>query len=107
MTTNASFVKNVNRLIEVKKSSAQTLTDIIAEPIAACRGIGEANTPPNTSTSAGIASPLTEIPNTREYYEPTLIKSSDGLFVIESRPIKKAVFEDGNGKRITIDFLKE
>lgn len=105
MTTNANFVKNVNQLINVKKTSNVVLPEIIAEPIAASQGIGDSNNLPQEASSSSLASPLKEIPNTREYYEPELIKSSDGLFVIESKAMKSAEFEDANGEKMRIEFL--
>lgn len=107
MTTDARFVKHVNQLIETKKVSTERLSPALSEPIAACRGVGTANNPPAPSDSSSLASHLKEIPNTREYHEPELIKSSDGLFVIESRTIKKAIFKDPNGQQVTVEFSKD
>ncbi|MFO1259091.1 MAG: hypothetical protein U1E78_11870 [Gammaproteobacteria bacterium] len=107
MTTDARFVKHVNQLIETKKVSTERLSPALSEPIAACRGVGTANNPPAPSDSSSLASPLKEIPNTREYHEPELIKSSDGLFVIESKSLKSAQFEDANGNQVKLEFASE
>lgn len=103
MTTDARFVENVNQLVQVKKLKSQSLSVISSEPIASARGIGE-TTKQQPVSSSGIASPLKEVPGTREYYDVELIKSSDGLFVIESKALKKAIFEDANKQQVTIEF---
>jgi hypothetical protein len=104
MTTDARFVDNINQLIQVKKLKSQSLSTVNSVPIASNRGIGEAVKKQVGST--GIASPLKEVPGTREYYDVELIKSSDGLFVIESKALKKSVFEDANKLQIIIEFDK-
>ena len=101
--TNQRFVQNINRLITVRKERQSELPEVVIEPIAAVRGVGDATVLP-ISQSEGIASPLKEIPGRREYSEPLLVKSSDGLFVIEQQVIKKAVFLDANGTEFEIYF---
>ena len=101
--TNQRFVKDINRLITFRNERQSELPKVTVEPIAAVRGIGDATSSP-TSQSEGIASPLKEIPGRREYYEPQLVKSSDGLFVIEQQVLKRAVFIDANGTELSIEF---
>lgn len=103
--TNHRFVQDINRIIKVRKEGNGELLSVKVEPIIAVRGIGEVTKPP-ISHSDGIASPLKEIPGTREYYEPELMTSSDGLFVIEQKVVKRTIFEDANGEQITLEFLK-
>lgn len=101
--TNQRFVQDINRLISVRNKPQSELPKVSFEPIAAVRGIGDATTPP-VSQSEGIASPLKEIPGRREYYESQLVKSSDGLFVIEQQVLKMAVFIDANGAEVSLEF---
>ena len=101
--TNQRFVQDINRLITVRNERKPELPKVSFEPIAAARGVGDATALP-TSQSEGIASPLKEIPGRREYYDPQLVKSSDGLFVIEQQTLKKAVFIDENGTELAIEF---
>jgi len=105
-STNSRFVQDVNRIIRVQRASQSLLEEVLIEPIAATRGIGEVTEKPRNQ-SGGIASPLKEIPGTREYHEPELITSSDGLFVIEQKIMKKAIFEDQNGEQIIIEFSQD
>ena len=101
--TNLRFVQDINRLIAVPRQRQSELPKVSFEPITAVRGVGDATALP-TSQSEGIASPLKEIPGRREYYEPQLVKSSDGLFLIEQQILKKAVFIDANGTELAIQF---
>jgi len=106
MTTDARFVQDVNSIVRIKKVSNQALNEVTADPITETRGVGELAESPINIDQAGIVSPLKEVPNSREYYETQLLKSSDGLFVIEWEPVKKAVFEDGNGESVIVEFAE-
>ncbi len=101
--TNQRFVQDINRLIAVTRERQSELPKVSFEPIAAVRGIGDTTALP-IAQSEGIVSPLKEIPGRREYYDPQLVKSSDGLFVIEQQILKKAVFIDANGTELAIQF---
>ncbi len=103
--TTSRFVQDLNRIVKLRNSNKGEIEKVQAEPIVAVRGIGETNSPPKTQTG-GIASPLKEIPGTRVYYEPELLTSSDGLFVVEQKVIKQAVYEDANGEQVIIEFAK-
>jgi hypothetical protein len=102
--TNSRFVQDLNRIVRLRQANKGEIKKVQAEPIGAVRGIGETNTPPKIQ-SGGIASPLKEIPGTRIYFEPELLTSSDGLFVIEQKAIKQAVYEDANGEQVVIEFI--
>lgn len=101
------FVSDINRLVNTKNISHKTLEQIKPQPIAAIRSIGQAPSEPSSSNAgSGIASPLTEIPGTREYYDSEYV-SSDGLFVVEMKPVKSAQFKDANGTVITINYAQQ
>ena len=78
------------------------------KPILATRGIGEAPENDNTiDTSAGIATPLIETPGTREYYDSRFLSSSDGLFVLELKPVKKVYLTDADNNPLKIEYTHE
>lgn len=101
--TNQRFVQDINRLIAVRKERQSELPKASFEPIIAVRGIGDANAPPSIQ-AGNIVSPLKEIPGTRLYHEPHIIRSSDGLFAFENQTISRAHFEDANGEMIVLEF---
>lgn len=104
--TNSRFILDVNRIVRVQQANSAELEEIKIEPIAATRGIGE-TVAKSAKQSASIASPLKEIVGSREYYDPQLLKSSDGLFVIEQQAIKRLTFEDANGEKVMIEFSEK
>ena len=99
--TNARFVQDINRIVRVKNSSPSSMAEPKDQPIAPGRGIGEKG---EAKLASGIASPLKEVAGKREYYEPELLTSSDGLFVMERQKIKKAEFKDFNGQLLEVYF---
>lgn len=101
--TNQRFVHDLNRLITAKSVSTKSFKKNEYDPIPAQRGIGDLVNFPKES-SGGIASPLKEVPNKRTFHPPQLLKSSDGLFVIEQQALKSAVFLDANGNEVVLEF---
>lgn len=95
--TNERFIQDINRIVRVEHSNEASLPEIQPEPISSGRGIGVKNEP---KSSGSIASPLNELGHLREYYEPELLTSSDGLFVMEIQPLKKLVFIDNDGNEV-------
>jgi len=87
--TTSRFVQDLNRIVKLRNNNKGEIEKVQAEPIVAVRGIGETNLPPKTQ-SGGIASPM--------------LTSSDGLFVVEQKANKQAVYEDANGEQIMIEF---
>lgn len=67
-------------------------------------GRGNYAAPPAT-TGGGIASPLVE-PNasTREYYDPVLLPTTDGLAWVRWRSVKKFVMQDANEDEVILEF---
>lgn len=73
--------------------------------LAARRGIGEPVVPSQAvGSSGGIASPLVEQPDTREYYPAVLRPSSDGAVFFEVRAAKKVTLTDANGETVVLEF---
>jgi hypothetical protein len=69
---------------------------------------GRATYQPPAGQGGGIASPLTE-PDAaqREYYDSTLVPTSDGLMWMRVRPTKKIVMQDGNGAELVMEFQND
>ena len=66
--------------------------------VPATRGRGDYTAPAGGSSTAGIASPLTETNyGDREYWAEKTITSSDGLLSFRLRPIKSISQTDANG----------
>jgi len=58
-----------------------------------------------SGTGGSIASPLTEPDSSaREYHPAVNLSSTDGLFTIVVRPIKKVVMQDANTRPVTIEY---
>jgi len=56
----------------------------------------------------GVASPLTEAEDTREYFETPLdIVSSDGLFVIEVQSMRTITMTDANNNELVFDYIDQ
>lgn len=100
--TNGRFVKDINRIVHTQQNKQSSFSDIQLEPIASTIGIG--NKIEVENQASGIASPLKEIAHLREYYEPEFLTSSDGLFVMERKILKKMVFEDADGNNLYLIF---
>ena len=84
----------------------KTLPD--RKPIPAQTGIGK---PPAATSGAtaggGIASPLTETSYAdRQYHDEVTWQTTDGLFVVVVKPIKKLKFTDANGAAVEM-ILKQ
>ncbi len=101
--TNSRFVQDINRIVRVQQGKQSNIQDTQAEPIAPTRGVGE--NAELVNESSGIASPLKEIGNLREYYDTEFVTSSDGLFVMEKRKVKKMVFEDRDGDKVDFELF--
>ena len=56
----------------------------------------------------GVASPLTEVYSSREYYDtPLEITSSDGLFVIEVQSLRTITMTDDNANNLVFDYIDQ
>lgn len=100
--TNQRFVQDLNRMVKGSQSTPNQPKTVQVDPIIAKRGVGEKVANPNPSS--GIASPLKEIAHLREYDEPELLTSSDGLFVMERKRVRKMVFEDASSSQLIVYF---
>lgn len=67
------------------------------------RGVLERAAP---STGGGIASPLTETPDTREYYSETVVMPADGYFVYSVKAVKKLTLTDADNNPVEINLAE-
>lgn len=67
------------------------------------RGTGVYQAPAGGGTG-GIASPLIEAPNSREYHPTVLRPSTDGAVFFEVRVAKKVTMTDANGAQVVMEF---
>lgn len=67
------------------------------------RGLGEPRRA-ETVGGAGIASPLVEQPDTREYYDAVLRPSTDGAVFFSVRATKTIIMKDANGEDVVMEY---
>ncbi|RRV41269.1 hypothetical protein EGJ86_07230 [Pseudomonas sp. o96-267] len=67
--------------------------------------VGRGNYAAPPATGGGIASPLVEpTASTREYYDPVLLPTTDGLAWVRWRSVKKFVMQDANDDEVILEF---
>lgn len=57
-----------------------------------------------TVADSGIASPLTEVPNSRAYHSNQTLTSTNGLFVFTVKPISELHLADAAGRAILLNL---
>lgn len=84
----------------------RTLTSVPAVGgIGAQRGRADYNPPRSLGGGGGIASPLIEQPDTRTFYDPIVIPSTDGMAWIKWRGVKKITMLDALGATVEMEYL--
>ena len=76
-------------------------------PLPAQRGTGNYQAPSGGGTGGGIASPLTEVPESRAYYteaQSQSIYSNDYLLSMEVLPLKSLFMTDASGAAVQMNF---
>lgn len=99
---------DLSRLASKDSRPQKTLQDrSAAAPIPA--SVGSARPKPATASqqSAGIASPLTESPGTREHHPNQTLTSSDGLFTLQYQSPSKIAFTAANGGAVDLLFVDQ
>lgn len=113
MATDKRLVEDLNRLLDIP--TARRLPSAPARgPVEAGRGYAQGPEPKATEAGGGIASPLTEavdadgihLPTTRTYHPLVQYTSTDGLFVIEVKPISQLDLVDDDGETVVFNFGK-
>lgn len=58
-----------------------------------------------SGAKTGIASPLVETAySAREFHDPTTITSTDGLFTLRIKPVKKIYMKDAGAADVVLEF---
>jgi hypothetical protein len=90
---------NIQRLAKAPASRDPLNPSAIPDPVLSQVGLGK------SAKGTGISSPLTETKYAdREYYATFTLTSTDGLFVMELKRIKKMKFNDADNRFLEIDF---
>ena len=91
---------SVQRLAKTASAKEPLGSSDIPDPILKKTGFGSSG-----KAGTGISSPLTETKYAdREYYTTFTLTSTDGLFVMELKRIKKMKFHDADARFLEIDF---
>lgn len=99
-----AMVDDINSIVRPRRQAAPLRRVDPVGPLPATRGTGVYKAPAS-GMGGGIASPLTEQPDTREYFDPVTLPSSDGLLWAQWRPVKRLVMKDANDNDVTMEFL--
>lgn len=92
------------RVLTEQANSGSAAPQAMSERGAAGRVIGSALLG-GGGTKGGIASPLTETAYAdREFHTTTTITSTDGLFTLKIKPVKKIKFKDAGNADVEIVF---
>ena len=98
------LVDDINSLANppANRKTLRTVDPVGGVP--ARRGSGVYQAPATSGTGGGIASPLIEVPNSREYHPTVLRPSTDGAVFFEVRVAKKVTMTDANGAQVVMEF---
>jgi hypothetical protein len=101
--TGRSVVQDINRLTRPRpqRKPLPSIEPVGAVP--ASRGRGDYRAPP-PSAAGGIASPLTETANSREYYTAVNRPSTDGLVFFSVRAVQRVHMTDANDAEVVLEF---
>lgn len=104
MASQRELIDDARRALGLKPSNAGDFTPHAPRASVTSKRTSAAE---KSSTTAGIASPLTEPDyDQREYYDTQLKTSSDGLFTLPVKPIKKLVLQDANKAAVVIQLAE-
>ncbi len=98
------LVDDINSLANppANRKTLRTVDPVGGVP--ARRGSGVYQAPATSGTGGGIASPLIEVPNSREFHPTILRPSTDGAVFFEVRVAKKVTMTDANGAQVVMEF---
>lgn len=90
---------SIQRLAKTAPEKDPLAPSSVPDPILRKTGLGK------SPKGTGISSPLTETKySDREYYATFTLTSTDGLFVMELKRVKKMKFNDADNRFLEIDF---
>ncbi|MDV5861990.1 hypothetical protein QM298_13995 [Pseudomonas mendocina] len=102
--TGKTEVDEINALVNQPRQRRALPTVEPRGSVPAQVGTGNYTAPP-ASGGGGIASPLVEpTASTREYYDPVLLPTTDGLAWVRWRSVKKFVMRDANDDEVILEF---
>jgi hypothetical protein len=117
-----STVEDLNRLVNPAATSQGRSLSVLEKrgSLTPTAGVGTWKEPARSTTS-GIASPLKESPKlnadnqpelvggkeqvAREYYDTRFLVSSDGVYSLELKTLKKLTMTDANNEKVEFQFL--
>ncbi len=92
----------IQRLAHKRPGVVKLAEAVDPAPILTKTGLGSVA---RQSTSAGIASPLTETAyEDRAFYATSTVTSSDGLFTFRVRRLETLLMDDAGGNRVQFNF---
>ena len=101
--TGVKQVEDINAFLNPPRQTRALRTLEPRGGVPASRGTG-VYTPAATGTGGGIASPLTETPNTRTFHESVIRMSMDGAVFFEVRAAKTVTMTDANGATVLMEY---
>ena len=101
--TGKAVVDDLNRLTkqQTNRRPLPAISPVGALPASRGRGVYKA---PPVSTGGGIASPLTEAADSREYYAAVEKPSTDGLVFFSVRAVQRVHMTDANNAEVVLEF---
>lgn len=100
--TGKAEVDDINALVSPPRQQRSLRTVEPRGALPAQRGTGAYVAPP--ASSGGIASPVTETPNTRTFHESVIRTSMDGAVFFEVRAAKTVAMTDANGAEVVMEY---
>lgn len=101
--TGKSQADDINALVNQPRQRRTLRTVEPRGPLIGQAGTGNYQAPP-ARTDGGIASPLTEVVNSREYHPTAQRVSTDGAVVFEVRAAKTVTMTDANGATVLMEY---
>lgn len=101
--TGKAVAEDINRLTTppAQRRTLRPIAPVGALPPSRGRGVYK---PPASSVGGGIASPLTEAANSREYYPAVNRPSTDGLVFFSVRAVHRVHMTDANDAEVVLEF---
>lgn len=101
--TGKTVADDLNRLTDPRPARRTLRAIESVGPLPASRGRGVYQPPPTTA-AGGIASPLTEEADSREYYAAVNRPSTDGLVFFSVRAVQRVHMTDANNAEVVLEF---
>ena len=105
---NSRAMRDDMRALTVNERQQQELAPIIKRgAMLAQRGRGDfSGSDMNQSSGGGIASPLTESPGTRTFYNQAVVVPTNGYYAYSVRAVKKLTMTDADNNSVEINLAE-